>query len=194
MKFTQTIVAVVLATLFIASSADAACICNRSYAGKHCGHSPFMSGCKTNYLYQCNGVQGSTAYEYGPCTKGCVYQGLSKDYCRYLRHSICYVEGTVTSGGADVALKVVDEHEHAFTQTIVAVVLATLFVASSADAACRCENTRAGKHCGQSVLMGGCKTDYLYQCNGVYGSTPHEYGPCKKGCVLKGLSKDYCRV
>ncbi|KAF9428782.1 hypothetical protein BGZ94_001053 [Podila epigama] len=81
-----------------------------------------------------------------------------------------------------------------FTQTIVAVVLATLFVASSADAACLCDNTTAGKHCGQSGLMSGCKTNYLYQCNGVRWSTPHVYGPCTKGCVLNSISKDYCRV
>ncbi|KAF9428781.1 hypothetical protein BGZ94_001052 [Podila epigama] len=102
MKFTQTIVAVVLATLFVASSADAACVCDSKYAGKHCGQSPLMKGCKKDYLYQCNGTQGSKPHVYGPCTKGCVYKGLSKDYCKDI----------VTDGQADVVLKVADRHHH----------------------------------------------------------------------------------
>ncbi|KAF9428783.1 hypothetical protein BGZ94_001054 [Podila epigama] len=83
MKFTQTIVAVVLATLFVASSADAACLCNSAYAGKHCGQSGYMTqDCKRDYLYQCNGTIGSTPHVYGPCTKGCVFKDFSRDYCR----------------------------------------------------------------------------------------------------------------
>jgi len=77
-------IVIVTALLVVAllSSTDAACTCNNDCAGKHCGQSPLLSGCKTNYIYQCNGVRGSTAYEYGPCTKGCVYAGCSRDYCR----------------------------------------------------------------------------------------------------------------
>ncbi|ORZ27588.1 hypothetical protein BCR41DRAFT_345560, partial [Lobosporangium transversale] len=49
--------------------------------------------------------------------------------------------------------------------------------------ACICVNHTAGKHCGQSRLLSGCKYDYIYQCNGVYGSPAYEYGPCRKGCI-----------
>ncbi|KAF9428780.1 hypothetical protein BGZ94_001051, partial [Podila epigama] len=59
MKFTQTIIAVVLANLLVASSADAACLCNSIYAGNHCGQSGFMKGCKKDYIYQCNGRMGT---------------------------------------------------------------------------------------------------------------------------------------
>ncbi|KAG0243074.1 hypothetical protein BGW41_002936 [Actinomortierella wolfii] len=77
---------------------------------------------------------------------------------------------------------------------VVAAIATVVALSSSADAACICTNTSAGRHCGDSPLVSGCKANYIYQCNGVYGSTAHEYGPCKKGCVWSGISKDYCRT
>ncbi|KAF9428784.1 hypothetical protein BGZ94_001055 [Podila epigama] len=82
-------------------------------------------------------------------------------------------------------------------QTIIAIVLATLFISSSADPAnCRCLSKVAGNYCGQSPLMTqDCHREMLYQCNGVKMSKPMRwYGLCSKGCVITGQSGDHCRV
>lgn len=83
------------------------------------------------------------------------------------------------------------------TCTFLLVTLVVILVITeipTADAACKCLNRCAGRHCGRSPLMSsGCRANDLYQCNGKYGSTAYRYGPCKKGCVYKGCSKDKCR-
>lgn len=58
------------------------CRCVSRYAGKHCGRSPYMSGCQANNIYQCNGSLNSVPVNYGLCVKGCRYGSLSKDYCQ----------------------------------------------------------------------------------------------------------------
>ncbi|KAF9914109.1 hypothetical protein BX616_008950 [Lobosporangium transversale] len=80
------------------------------------------------------------------------------------------------------------------SQFFLTTVFAALFFMSSSDAACICVNHTAGKHCGQSRLLSGCKYDYIYQCNGVYGSPAYEYGPCRKGCIQESISRDHCRL
>ncbi|KAF9978322.1 hypothetical protein BGZ73_002913 [Actinomortierella ambigua] len=79
-------------------------------------------------------------------------------------------------------------------QILFAAFVVMLAMASQAEAACRCHTYNAGTHCGRfTSYMIGCKADWLYQCDGVPGSLAYGYGPCKKGCVRKGLSSDYCR-
>lgn len=81
-----------------------------------------------------------------------------------------------------------------FALVTLAVILVITEIPSAADAACKCLNRCAGKHCGRSPLMSaGCNSNDIYQCNGKYGSTAYRYGPCRKGCVYKGCSRDYCR-
>ncbi|KAG0247233.1 hypothetical protein DFQ27_002373, partial [Actinomortierella ambigua] len=72
--------------------------------------------------------------------------------------------------------------------TVAAVIVAFVALASSTDAQCVCTSQYAGKHCGESCYMSGCKTGYIYQCDGTPGSIPHEYGRCRKGCIMEGLS------
>lgn len=79
--FVAVLVLAVITTLMSVSSVEG-CKCVNRYAGKHCGRSPFMSGCKANNIYQCNGVYNSAALNYGLCAKGCQYGSLSKDYCQ----------------------------------------------------------------------------------------------------------------
>jgi hypothetical protein len=58
-----------------------ACKCMNECGGSHCGQSELMSGCLYDNIYYCNGVYGSTAHHYGPCTLGCRQSGCSLDYC-----------------------------------------------------------------------------------------------------------------
>lgn len=54
---------------------------------------------------------------------------------------------------------------------------------ASGDAQCRCMNTCSGRHCGGMTGMSGCISHYIYQCNGVFNSTAHEFGACSISCV-----------
>lgn len=76
---------------------------------------------------------------------------------------------------------------------VIIVLIVVSGLVASGDAACRCVNTCAGKHCGRSPLMSGCAANNIYQCNGVYNSLAHNYGGCSRGCVYKGCSRDYCK-
>ncbi|KAF9149937.1 hypothetical protein DFQ26_001777 [Actinomortierella ambigua] len=78
--------------------------------------------------------------------------------------------------------------------TAAAAIAAFVALASSADATCYCFNTHIGTHCGESPLMMGCKSGYLYGCNGIEGSVAREYGLCRKLCVQEGVSRDYCQA
>ncbi|KAF9148612.1 hypothetical protein DFQ26_002290, partial [Actinomortierella ambigua] len=76
--------------------------------------------------------------------------------------------------------------------TVAAAIAAFVALASSADAECVCVSQNPGKYCGESCYMSGCKTGYIYQCDGTPGSIAHEYGPCRKGCLMEGPSSDRC--
>jgi len=81
MKSALIVAFLVLAVTIVYTEGE--CLCRNTDAGKHCGYKPgVMSGCKSRYIYQCNGQLNSPAHEYGPCRKGCVYKGDSLDYCR----------------------------------------------------------------------------------------------------------------
>lgn len=63
------------------------------------------------------------------------------------------------------------------------------------DAACRCLNTCAGKHCGgKDAMSSECLWANIYQCDGVYNSLAYHYGACSIACVYQGCSLDYCRT
>ncbi|KAG0260468.1 hypothetical protein DFQ27_003525 [Actinomortierella ambigua] len=77
--------------------------------------------------------------------------------------------------------------------TVATAIVAFVALSSSADAACICVNRTAGRHCGESNLMSGCKRGHIYQCNGTMNSRAHEYGHCAKGCQQLDVSNDRCK-
>lgn len=79
------ILALIATTLIV--TAKAACLCDNTCGGKHCWNGfvtscyPSYCPCTENHIYQCNGVRGSAAYDYGVCVRGCCWDSCSLDRC-----------------------------------------------------------------------------------------------------------------
>ncbi|ORZ07776.1 hypothetical protein BCR41DRAFT_360023 [Lobosporangium transversale] len=76
-------------------------------------------------------------------------------------------------------------------QIFVAIAMAALFLISSGDAVCVCNQHVVGLYCGNSHLLHGCLPNVLYQCNGHGYATV--YKRCRYGCVTDRGGKGHCK-